>query len=154
VRWRAKEWGLDPGRVGILGFSAGGHLAAVASTHFETPAYEAVDAADYQSRRPDFTLLVYPAYLTTDDLTKLALDITVTEKTPPAFIVQTQDDTVHVENAYLYGLALKNARVAAELHLYPTGGHGYGLRPSGNAVAQWPQRAAEWLAAQGWLSAK
>lgn len=151
VRSHAKAWGIDTHRVGMLGFSAGAHLSAVASTHFETHAYEPLDEADKESCRPDFTILIYPAYLTTDDLTKLAPDIKVTPQTPPAFIVQTQDDTVHVENAYVYGLALKNAKVPAELHIYPKGGHGYGLRPSGDAVSHWPQRAAEWLASQGWL---
>lgn len=154
VRFHAKAWGIDAHRVGMLGFSAGGHLTAAASTHFDTRAYAAVDEADQASCRPDFTILIYPAYLTTDDLTKLAPEIKVTSQTPPAFITQTQDDTVHVENAYFYSLALKHAKVAAELHIYPTGGHGYGLRPSDNAVSHWPQRAAEWLAAGGWLRAK
>ncbi len=154
VRFHAKDWNIDAKRVGILGFSAGGHLAAAAGTNFETRAYAPVDDADNENCRPDFTILIYPAYLTTEDLTTPAPDIKVNDKTPPAFIVQTQDDTVQVENAYVYALALKNAKVAAELHVYPTGGHGYGLRPSGNAVSQWPQRAAEWLAVQGWLKAK
>lgn len=154
VRFRAKEWGIDPKRVGILGFSAGGHLSASASTNYEARAYTAADEADKENCRPDFTILVYPAYLTTTDLTKLAPEIKVSDKTPPAFIVQTQDDAVHVENAYVYALALKNAKVGAELHVYPAGGHGYGLRPSANTVSHWPERAAEWLSTQGWLKAK
>lgn len=154
VRFRAKEWNIDPKRIGILGFSAGGHLAAAASTNFDTRAYTAIDDADKEICRPDFTVLIYPAYLTTSDLTKLAPDIKVNDKTPPAFVVQTQDDAIPVENAIVYASALMRAKVAAELHVYPTGGHGYGLRPSANAVSHWPQRAAEWLAAQGWLKAK
>jgi acetyl esterase/lipase len=111
-----------------------------------------VDDADKQSCRPDFTVLIYPAYLTAkDDLSKLAPEIKVTKETPPAFIVQTQDDPVKAENAYTYALALKNAKVPAELHVYANGGHGYGLRPAGHTVTTWPARAAEWMGAMGWL---
>lgn len=154
VRSHANEWGVDPKRVGILGFSAGGHLSAAASTNYEARTYAVVDNADEQSCRPDFTILIYPAYLTDKELTKLAPEIKVNDKTPPAFIVMTQDDPIHVENAYIYGLALKNAKIPAELHIYPKGGHGYGLRPSPNEVSHWPQRAGEWLAGQGWIKAK
>lgn len=155
VRHRAKEWNLDPTRIGILGFSAGGHLCAAASTNFETRTYPPIDDADQESCRPDFTVLVYPAYLTTkDDLTKLAPEIKVAANTPPAFIVMTQDDPIKVENALFYGLALKNVKVRAELHIYPTGGHGYGLRPSANDVTHWPERLAEWMKTQGFLKAK
>lgn len=152
VRHRAKEWGIDPKRVGILGFSAGGHLSAATSTNFETRTYPAVDDADKESCRPDFTILIYPAYLTPDrDLTQLAPEIRVSSQTPPTFIAMTEDDPIHVENAFVYALALKKAKVPVELHVYPTGGHGYGLRPSPNGVSHWPERAAEWLTAQGWL---
>ena len=154
VRLRAKEWNIDPKRVGILGFSAGGHLSAAASTNFDTRAYTAADAADKESCRPDFTVLIYPAYLTTNDLTKLAPEIKVGAQTPPVFIAMTTDDPIHVENAIVYAGALHAAGVAVELHVYPKGGHGYGLRPSPNAVSHWPERAAEWLTTQGWLKAK
>lgn len=155
VRSRANDWGIDPKRIGILGFSAGGHLSAIVSNTFDSRTYPAVDDADKISCRPDFTILIYPAYLTEkDDSTKLAPEIKVTKLTPPAFIAMTADDPVHVENAYAYGLALKHASVPAELHIYPKGGHGYGLRPSENAVSHWPDRAAEWLKGQGWLGAK
>ncbi len=155
VRSHAKDWGIDPKRVGILGFSAGGHLSAMASTSYESRTYPTVDAADSESCRPDFTILVYPAYLTAPkDLTKLAPEIKVTDKTPPAFIAMTEDDPIHVECAIAYAAALKSAKVSAELHLYPKGGHGYGLRPSANEVSTWPARAADWLKSQGWLSAK
>ena len=155
IRHRAKEWNLDSQRIGVLGFSAGGHLAAALSTNYQTRTYEALDEADQISSRPDFTILIYPAYLIAkDDVTKLAPEIKVNEQTPPAFIAMTQDDAVKVENAYVYSLALKNAKVKAELHVYPTGGHGYGLRPSQHGVSQWPQRAGEWLQTQGWLTKK
>ncbi len=152
VRMRSKEWGIDPKRIGVLGFSAGGHLAAAVSTNFETRTYPVVDDADKESCRPDFSVLIYPAYLTAKgDLSKLAPEINVTKETPPAFIVQTEDDPIKVENAYTYALALKNAKVPAELHVYATGGHGYGLRPTAQTVTTWPARAAEWMGAMGWL---
>ena len=155
VRSRAKEWNVDPHRVGILGFSAGGHLSVMASTQYDARTYPAIDEADKVSSRPDFAILIYPAYLTEEhDLSRLAPEIKVTPATPPTFIVQAEDDGVHVENAFTYALALKNAKVPVEMHIYPKGGHGYGLRPSPNAVSHWPQRAAEWLASEGWLKPK
>ena len=155
IRYHAKEWGIDAKRVGILGFSAGGHLAAAASTNYDKRTYHEVDAADKENCRPDFTVLVYPAYLTAEsDRSKLAPEIKVDASTPPAFIAMTQDDPVHVENAFTYAKALKDAKVAVELHVYPTGGHGYGLRPSPNMVSHWPQRAAEWMNAQGLLKSR
>jgi acetyl esterase/lipase len=153
VRSGARSWGIDPKRVGILGFSAGAHLSATASNTFDSRTYPAIDDADKESCRPDFTILIYPAYLTAkDDNIKLAPEIKVTNETPPAFVVMTEDDPIHVENAYAYGLALKNAKVPVEVHTYPKGGHGYGLRPSPNGVSHWPERAAEWLKEQGWLA--
>ena len=152
VRNRAKEWGVDTKRVGILGFSAGGHLSVMAGSAYETRTYPAVDDADKLTCRPDFTILIYPAYLTPEqDGSHLAPEIKVTHDTPPAFIAMTEDDPVRVENAFAYGLALSKAHVPMEMHIYPTGGHGYGLRPSPNGVSHWPQRAAEWMQTQGWL---
>jgi len=152
VRHRAAEWGIDPHRIGILGFSAGGHLSACASTAFENRGYTAIDDSDKESCRPDFTVLIYPAYLTPEnDHSHLAPEITVTKQTPPTFIAMTEDDPVHMENGLMYALALKNAGVSVELHIYPTGGHGYGLRPSKNLVSHWPERAGEWMASQGLL---
>lgn len=154
VRHRAAEFGIDPARVGILGFSAGGHLAAVASNTAERT-YEAVDDADKLDCRPNFTVLIYPAYLVTkDDVTKLSPELKVTKDTPPAFIAITQDDPVKVEGAIAYGLALKAAKVPWELHIYPSGGHGYGLRPSPHAVVTWPARAGEWMKTAGLLEKK
>ena len=114
--------------------------------------FEPLDDADKASCRPDFTVLIYPAYLTLkDDGDKLAPEIKVTAQTPPAFVVMAADDSVRVENALFYALALKNAKVPCELHVYPDGGHGYGLRPTGHAVATWPARAAEWMEKRGLL---
>jgi acetyl esterase/lipase len=152
VRSRAQEWHLNPARIGVLGFSAGGHLAAAASNIYDERTYPHVDAADEASCRPDFAVLIYPAYLTVKEQgDKISPELNVTSKTPPSFIVMAEDDPVRVENALFYTLALKNAKVPAELHVYPTGGHGYGLRPNGHAVTTWPQRAAEWLDGLGFL---
>ncbi len=147
VRQHAAEWKIDPRKIGILGFSAGAHLSAALSTHFDKRLYESVDAADEQSCRPDFAVIVYPGYLALADQ-NLAQnhDINITDQTPPSFIVQTEDDPVHVENATVYFLALKNAKVPAELHIYAEGGHGYGLRRSeGLPVTRWPDLVETWL---------
>lgn len=153
VRHRAKEFSLDPQRIGIMGFSAGGHLSATASNHYTERTYPPIDDADKVSCRPDFALLIYPAYLTVkEEGDKLAPELKVTKDTPPTFLVMTQDDGVRVECALFYYLALKNAKVPAEMHLYPTGGHGYGLRPSEHAASTWPARAAEWMKVRGLLA--
>jgi acetyl esterase/lipase len=146
VRSHAADWHIDPNRVGVLGFSAGAHLAAVLSTHFDQRLYDPVDAADQLSCRPDFAVLVYPAYLTvTDKGLASSPDIPVTGRTPPAFIVQAEDDPVHVESAIGYFMALKNAKVPAEMHIYAQGGHGYGLRQTALPVTAWPGIAEIWL---------
>jgi acetyl esterase/lipase len=155
VRSHAKEWGLDPKRVGVLGFSAGGHLAAALSTNYAQRTYTSVDAADSASCRPDFTLLIYPAYLVTPkNSDKLSPELPVTADTPRTFLAMTEDDGIGVEGALAYYLALKKAHVPAEMHLYPSGGHGYGLRPSNNLVSTWPQRAEQWLGSIGVLKHK
>lgn len=155
VRHRAKEWNLDPKRIGVMGFSAGAHLSATLANSSEPRGYTAVDEADAASYRPDFTLLIYPAYLTVEkDGDKIAPELKVSSNTPPAFIAMSQDDPVRVESALFYTLALKQAKVPVELHLYPSGGHGYGLRPSKELVTTWPQRAADWLRSRGWLEQK
>jgi acetyl esterase/lipase len=152
VRKRAGELKLDPKRIGVLGFSAGGHLAAAASTNFDRRTYDAVDEADAVICRPDFSLLIYPAYLTVkEDGDKLSPELRVTVETPPTFLVQAEDDGVRVENSLFYYAALRNAKVPAEMHLYAAGGHGYGLRPSANLVTTWPKRAEEWLRSLGVL---
>lgn len=152
VRARASEFGVDPKRIGILGFSAGGHLAALASNNYEKRTYEPVDDADKTSCRPDFTFLIYPAYLTEKDKgDKLPPELPVNKDTPQTFLAMTEDDGIRVECALFYFLALKQAKVPSEMHLYPTGGHGYGLRPSAHGVTTWPKRAEEWMQARGLL---
>ena len=154
VRAHAAEWHLDPKHIGIMGFSAGGHLSAAAGTRFEKRDYEPVDEADQLSCRPDFTMLIYPAYLAHGEGPELAPELTVTSNTPPTFIVQTEDDHIGVENSLYYYLALKKAAVPAEMHLFPKGGHGYGLRESENAVTAWPKLAGEWMRKLGVLERK
>jgi acetyl esterase/lipase len=146
VRSRAVEWHIDPRRIGVLGFSAGGHLAAALSTHFDQRLYDPVDSADQVSCRPDFAVIVYPGYLATAEQNFAPnAEIHVTEKTPPTFLVQAEDDPVHVENSTVYFLALKNAKVPAEMHLYASGGHGYGLRRTELPVTAWPKLVETWL---------
>jgi acetyl esterase/lipase len=146
VRSHAEEWHIDPQRIGVLGFSAGAHLAAALSTHFETRLYDPIDAADTLICRPDFAVIVYPGYLAiAEESFAPNSEIRATDKTPPSFIVQAEDDPVHVENATVYFLALKNAKVPAELHIYAQGGHGYGLRRTPLPVTAWPQLAETWL---------
>ncbi len=148
VRQRASEWGIDAKRVGVLGFSAGGHLAAVASTNDHVSTYPLGDAADKLSCRPDFTVLVYPAYLngkvSSNSLT-LSDEVAVDEQTPPAIMIHAGDDRVSPVNSVAYFMALRAAKVEAELHIYPSGGHGYGLRPSKHAVTSWPNVVERWL---------
>lgn len=151
VRSHAAEWKLDPQRIGILGFSAGGHLAARESGNFDAHLYEAVDEADQISARPDFTLLIYPAYLFMKGKHLVAPELNVSSNNPPTFMVQTEDDVLGVESCVYNYLALKNAKVPVEMHLYPAGGHGYGLRPSTNLVSTWPLRAGEWMKQLGVL---
>lgn len=146
VRSRAAEWQIDPKRIGVLGFSAGAHLAAALSTHFDQRLYDPIDAADQVSCRPDFAVIVYPGYLALaeQDFAPNS-EIHVTERTPPSFIVQAEDDPVHVENSTVYFLALKNAKVPAEMHIYANGGHGYGLRRTELPVTDWPKLVETWL---------
>jgi acetyl esterase/lipase len=137
VRSHAAEWHIDPHRVGVIGFSAGGHLAALLSN---------------SDTRPDFALLIYPAYLTPDsDRHALAPEFTVSANTPPTFLVQTEDDPIHVENSLVYYRALLTNKVPAEMHLFAAGGHGYGLRQTAEPVTNWPKLAEAWLRARGLL---
>jgi acetyl esterase/lipase len=146
MRAHAAEWHIDPQRIGVLGFSAGAHLAAALSTHFDQRLYDPIDTADKVSCRPDFAVIVYPGYLAiAEENFAPNSEIHVTERTPPSFIVQAEDDSVHVENSTVYFLLLKNAKVPAELHLYAQGGHGYGLRRTELPVTGWPLLAETWL---------
>jgi acetyl esterase/lipase len=146
VRQHAAEWHIDPNKIGVLGFSAGGHLAALISTHFAQRVYDPVDEADKLSCRPDFTVLIYPAYLVSPEQNfALNPEMQPNAQTPPTFLAQAEDDPVHVENVLMYFLALKNAKVPAELHVYAEGGHGYGLRRTAMPVTSWPKEAGTWL---------
>ena len=146
VRQHAAEWGIDPNRIGVLGFSAGGHLSAAISNLYEKRLYDPIDDADKLSCRPDFSVVVYPGYLALPDQNFAPnAEIHPTANTPPTFIVQAEDDPVHVENAVVYFMQLKNAKVPAELHVYAQGGHGYGLRRTELPVTSWPQEVEKWL---------
>ena len=138
---------IDSNRIGVLGFSAGGHLAAALSTHYDKRLYTPIDAADQLSCRPDFAVIIYPGYLADAGHSFLDdLDIHPNAQTPPTILVQAENDPVHVENATTYFLALKQVKVPAELHIYSEGGHGYGLRHQANwPVTTWPDGVETWL---------
>ncbi len=152
ARSKAKDWGIDPKRIGMLGFSAGGHLTAWTATNFDKRSYEPVDDIDKVSCRPDFAVLVYPAYLVAKDRDEMSPLIRVTKETPPTFFAHAGDDGVKAENSVMMYLALKKAGVPAELHVYAGGGHGFGLRPSSQPCSTWPSRCAEWMKARGLLN--
>ncbi len=144
MRSKATEWNLDPERIGALGFSAGGHLTATLSNQWRSRSYPKVDVADTVSCRPDFTVLVYPAYIGTPDF-ELASDFTIDPEAPPAFIVQTQDDTKHFPSAIVYNTELVKRGISSELHTFTEGGHGYGLRPSAYPVSGWKDICRDWI---------
>jgi acetyl esterase/lipase len=149
VRSKAKEWGIEPNKIGMLGFSAGGHLTAQTSTNFDKRSYEAIDAADKESCRPDFAVIIYPGgVVDRNDKEKLRPEIRVSKDTPPTFLAQSNDDQVGPENSAVLYLALKKAGVPTELHIFATGGHGYGMRPSKNPASEWPKRCEDWLRVQ------
>jgi len=152
VRSKAKEWEVDPARVGLLGFSAGGHLAAWASTNHEKRAYEPVDAADKESCKPDFAVTIYPGGVLKQG--QIVPEIRVTSETPPTFLAVAGDDRGSVDSTVFYYLALKRAGVPAELHVYESGGHGFGLRPTGKNSATWPARCEDWMRDRGLLKPK
>lgn len=153
VRSKAKEWQLDEKKIGLLGFSAGGHLTAVAATNYTERAYDAVDAADQVSCRPDFAVMIYAGGIIPRGGLELIPEIKVTKDSPPTFLVHCSDDRGSAEQSALMYLALKRAGVPAELHVYATGGHGFGLRPNKGPVSDWPQRCEQWLRTQGTLAA-
>jgi acetyl esterase/lipase len=152
VRSRAEEWSIDPKKIGMLGFSAGGHLTAKTSTAFGKRSYQPIDNVDEVSSRPDFTVLIYPAYLVEKDATAIKPEFPVSKETPPAFLAHAGDDPVTPESSLFYFLALKRAGVPAELHIYSTGGHGFGLRESKSPSHTWPKRCEEWLRAGSWIN--
>jgi acetyl esterase/lipase len=175
VRFHAADWSIDPHKIGVLGFSAGGHLSAAISTHFAKRLYPAVDAADKESCRPDFAVSIYPGHLSLSAAdwdarqgtkkfvvrhlpnadTHLALnpDVPVTGQTPPTFLLQAEDDHVDsVNDSLAYYIALKNAGVPVEMHLYAQGGHAFGLRRTAFPITAWPQLVETWLATIGMVS--
>jgi acetyl esterase/lipase len=155
VRYHAAEWHIDPHKLGVIGFSADGHMVADTSTHFDQRAYPPVDAADQQSCRPDFAIACYPGHLWDRDEGdfKLNPNVPVTTNTPPTFIVMAEDDHVdHVEQALTYYIALKKAGVPVEMHLYAEGGHGFGLRRTQFPITGWPQLVETWLQTIGMTS--
>lgn len=152
VRAHADEWQIDPERIGILGFSAGGQTAALTSLLHDVTQYESVDEIDEVSARPDFTVLIYTAGLYDPDNDALRDDIEVDETTPPMFFVHAMDDRLPAENSILMCLALKQAGIPCEMHIYGDGGHGFGLRDTGSASATWPTPCAAWLHTIGVLS--
>ena len=173
IRARAKEWNLDEKRLGILGFSAGGHLASTLATHFDAGKPDAADAIERVSSRPDLHILIYPV-ITMGDFTHAGSkrnllgenpsaelirlysnELQVTSETPPAFLVHTTTDTaVPVENSLQYAAALRRAKVPFELHIYERGPHGFGLAPNDPVLASWAARCADWLGVQGFTKAK
>lgn len=156
VRFHAAEWHIDPHKIGVLGFSAGGHLVAAMSVHFEQRLYRAVDAADKESCRPDFAVAVYPGHLAlAGNPMKLNPDIRtrVTPQTPPTFLLQNEDDNVDgVEDSLSYYAALKKVGVSVEMHLYAHGGHAFGLRRTKLQATPWPQLVETWLRTIGIIS--
>jgi acetyl esterase/lipase len=171
VRNRAAEWGVDPERIGILGFSAGGHLASTAATHFHESFNEVIDEIDQASPRPDFAVLIYPVISFSEPFThagsrrnllgaepdpslveKMSNDKQVTTETPPAFLIHTWEDSgVPPENSIAFYLALRKAKVPAEMHLFLKGAHGFGLGKDRGAVQAWPKLCEEWMAQSGLL---
>jgi len=154
VRFRAESMHVDPHKIGVLGFSAGAHLAAALSTHYSQRLYKPIDMADQVSCRPDFAVVIYPGYLALADKNfELNPDLPVTRDTPPTFLLQTEDDHVaHVESSLRYYEALKAAGVPVEMHLYTEGVHGYGLRRTKLPVTGWPQLVDVWLRTIGVVS--
>jgi acetyl esterase/lipase len=149
VRSRAAEWKIDPQRIGVIGFSAGGYLVAEISTHFEHRLYAPVDEADKASCRPDFAMVIYPGHLAKrkkGERVQLNPNVPVTKQTPTTFLLQAEDDHVDdVNDSLAYYIGLKDAGVPVEMHLYAQGGHAFGLKPSKFPISQWPRLAEKWL---------
>ena len=148
IRLHAAEWHIDPHKIGVLGFSAGGHLVAAISNGYQQRLYRAVDDADQQSCRPDFAVAIYPGHLWMPERGQYGFnpDIHVTPSTPPTFLLQAETDSVdNVNQSLVYYVALKDAGVPAEMHLYTNGGHAFGLRRTNDPITAWPQLVEQWL---------
>lgn len=150
IRSKASELGLDPKRIGILGFSAGGNLAAATCLKHNQRQYDKLDATDDVSSRPDFGVLIYPAYLA-DENGQVKPEYQPTKETPPMFFAFAMDDRVTVDGSFALAKALKTTGIPAELHMYDSGGHGFGLRKSDHPCHTWPARCEEWLTHRGLL---
>lgn len=173
VRFHAAKWHIDPNKIGVLGFSSGGHLVAAISTHFNQRLYPVVDAADKESCRPDFAVAIYPGHLSLASVAwdknfgrglkqkptsqannyELNPDVPVTRQTPPTFLLQAEDDHEdNVNDSLVYYIALKNAGVPAEMHLYAEGGHAFGLRHTKFPITEWPSLVEIWLGTIGMIT--
>jgi acetyl esterase/lipase len=154
VRFHAAEWHIDPHKIGVIGFSAGGHMVAAISTHFAKRSYPAVDAADKESCRPDFAIACYPGHLwNAGKGFVLNPNVPVTSNTPPTFLLHAEDDKVdNVNHSLVYYIALKNAGVPVEMHLYAQGGHAFGLRRTKFSITEWPSVVETWLGTIGMTS--
>jgi acetyl esterase/lipase len=150
VRSKAKDWGIDPNRIGMIGFSAGGHLVGSTATNFEKRAYEPVDDVDKVSCRPDFGIMLYSGYFKVKE--GLSPTVHTPDKTPPLFFVHASDDTISdVEHSVTFYLALKRAKIDAELHVYASGGHGFAVRQLGGPSDSWTRTCTDWLRNRGIL---
>jgi acetyl esterase/lipase len=155
VRSKAKDWGIDPHRIGIIGFSAGGHLAIATATSFRKRTYKTIDDIDKLDCRPDFAVAVYSGYLKLKDKDEIAPSLTIPAGTPPVFLVHGGADTVSPpEHSVIMYLALKRAGVPTELHVYANAAHDFGVRASDRPYATWTELCARWLRSQGFLTPK
>jgi acetyl esterase/lipase len=155
VRLSAAKWHIDPHKIGVLGFSAGGHLVAAMSTHFDERLYTAIDDADKESCRPDFAVAIYPGHLLENAPKDFSLNpaVPVSSQTPPTFLLQAEDDPIDsVQNALVYFIALQKVGVPVEMHLYAHGGHAFGLRRTKFPITGWPQLVEVWLKTIGMIS--
>ena len=144
VRANATDLKLDTDKIGVMGFSAGGHLSVMASTSYDTDHYAPMDQIDKVSSKPNFTLLVYPAYLSAENFA-IAPEIKITSDTPPTLLIHAEDDKKYINSSLFYYYALKEKGVPATMHLYSKGGHGYGMRQTSAPVSEWTERAAAWF---------
>ncbi|MDA0196445.1 MAG: alpha/beta hydrolase [Bacteroidetes bacterium] len=147
IRKNASKWNQDQGKLGVMGFSAGGGLGANLSTRYEEKVYGRIDGMDDISSRPDFVLLIYPGSLDKGENKTLSPELKITEKTPPMFIFATADDRI-TNNSFVMAIALRDAKIPVEFHMMTTGGHGYGLRKGNPAAEVWPSLAEVWLKGQ------